>query len=98
MRDEGQQEDRAGSWSHTQSFRYVADLRDAGEFLHCYAEQTDDQGGVTRHTGPGEAARFYLSVKMMPVTGGVVSASAIGSPNDPERQQEPGKIGGRGGK
>ena len=79
LRDEGPQEDRAGSWSHTQSIRYVADLRDAGEFLHCYAEQTDDQGGVTRHTGPGEAARFYLSVKMTPVTGGVVSASAIGA-------------------
>ena len=64
MTNEGPQEDRAGSWSHTQRISYRADIRDAGEFLHCYSEQTDDQGTVTRHTGAGEAARFYLSVKM----------------------------------
>ena len=79
MTNEGPQEDRAGSWSHTQRISYRADIRDAGEFLHCYSEQTDDQGTVTRHTGAGEAARFYLSVKMTPVTGAVVSASAIGA-------------------
>ena len=79
LSNEGPQEDRAGSWSHTQKISYRADIRDAGEFLHCYSEQTDDQGTVTRHTGAGEAARFYLSVKMTPVTGAVVSASAIGA-------------------
>ena len=81
MTNEGPQEDRAGSWSHTQRISYRADIRDAGEFLHCYSysEQTYDQGTVTRHTGAGEAARYYLSVKMTPVTGAVVSASAIGA-------------------
>ena len=79
MSNEGPREDQEDSWSHTQRISYKAALSDAGEFLHCYSEQTDDQGSVTRHTGEGEAARFYLSVKMTPVTGAAVSASAIGA-------------------
>ena len=73
--EDGPRLSSSGGWSHLQTIRYTAGAADNGMILQCATQQFDDEG--TPFMSEPEHAKYFLSIKEMPVTASGVSMGCL---------------------